>query len=134
MFITSKRWHSRYGEQRAKGRFLAIMHPADLSEWGGSSADCPLRAYAGSAYLRQIGQFMMGRMKIGQHEVTLSGAYGNDGLPMTVTREIYDLGKPLPRDLQDAFWAGGGHNSVGTEAPAMHAWALVTFPARGPKT
>ncbi len=33
-----------------------------------------------------------------------------------------DVCIPIPDDLIATFWAGGGHNSAGTEAGAMSRW------------
>jgi hypothetical protein len=74
--------------------------------------------------LRQLGHFMMGKVILAGHVISLSGAYGNDGLVCDVAPEVFALGKDLPTELQEAWNTGGGHNSVGSEAPAMKAWAI----------
>jgi hypothetical protein len=76
--------------------------------------------------LRQLGHFMMGRVRIGSKWYSVSGAYGNDGLIMDVDALPKDAVK-LPAELYDAWNKGGGHNSAGSEAPAMREWALKTF-------
>lgn len=73
--------------------------------------------------LRQLGHWMMGSANIGGHWHTISGAYGNDGLPMDVEVLPRDA-IPLPDDLATAFWEGGGHNCAGREWPALREWAL----------
>src|SRR6187401_2175409 len=65
--------------------------------------------------LRQLGHFMMGRANLCGKWVSVSGAYGSDGLPMTVDALPRDA-KPLPQELYDAWNKGGGWNSAGYEA------------------
>jgi hypothetical protein len=69
---------------------------------------------------------MMGQAKIGPHAVTVSGCYGNDGLPDDPDPYpgLWERLIPVPEELTDAFWQGGGHNSCGSEGPAMHEWAV----------
>lgn len=77
--------------------------------------------------LRQCGHFMMGSARIAGQVVTVSGAYGSDGLPMDyekLTQSAQQKLVEVPTDLAEKFWQGGGHNSAGEEAPAMREWAL----------
>ena len=76
--------------------------------------------------LRQLGHFMMGKANLGGKWISVSGTYGSDGLPMTVDILPKDA-KPLPREVYDAWNKGGGHNSSGTEAPAMRHWAMTNL-------
>ena len=79
--------------------------------------------------MRQLGHWMMGNANIKGHWFTLSGDYGNDGLPMTMDDDaVPDDAVPLPDDLCRAFWEGGGHNCAGREAPKLKAWALDYLP------
>lgn len=98
-----------------------------------------LRAYSRRVKLSQCGHWMMGRTKLCGREVVLSGAYGSDGLPDDIRQYFVDNNPvdftaeekkavwatllPLPKDLLEEFWAGGGHNTSGKEAPAMRKWA-----------
>jgi hypothetical protein len=66
----------------------------------------------------------MGTAKIQGQSITISGAYGNDGLPKTVNEEIYNAATPVPRELYDLWSDGGGWNSCGSEMYAMQKWAL----------
>lgn len=69
---------------------------------------------------------MMGEIWVQGIRVGLSGDYGNDGLPIDsekLTKEAWDQLVILPQDLTDAFWKGGGHNSIGEEGQAMWVWA-----------
>jgi hypothetical protein len=70
---------------------------------------------------------MMGSVRIKGKSLTVSGAYGSDGLPKSVPREIWELGVELPQDLYDKWNTGGGWNSAGSEAQAVRDWALATF-------
>ena len=87
----------------------------------------PLRALVRYARLKQLGHFMMGTARVGQHSLTLSGSYGNDGLPMSVPDDVYEAGVELPQHLYDAWNKGGGWNGAGSEATAMREWAILTF-------
>jgi hypothetical protein len=128
MFITGQRRATRNG-QRARGRFLILMQPEDIAI--GEISTTPVRALVRYVEMAQIGHFMMGTLTLKGHAISLSGAYGHDGLILDVPREVYDMGVELPADLREAWNKGGGHNSAGSEGPAMKAWALATFPARG---
>lgn len=80
--------------------------------------------------LRQFGHFMMGTARIAGQPLTLSGSYGNDGLPCDYEK-LSVAGREklieVPVELAEQFWQGGGHNSAGSEGPAMRAWASETF-------
>jgi len=65
---------------------------------------------------------MMGRVRILGKSYTVSGAYGNDGLSMTVDIIPPDA-KKLPDELRAAWNTGGGWNSAGSEAPLLVEWA-----------
>lgn len=72
--------------------------------------------------LKQCGHWMMGRARILGKSYTVSGAYGHDGLTMTVDVIPPDA-KKLPDELRAAWNAGGGWNSAGSEAPLLVEWA-----------
>jgi hypothetical protein len=123
MFITNRNagW-TRRGDQFASGRFLILMQP-DTSDGHKS----PLRGIVRFTSLHQFGHFMMGRARIGAHRITLSGSYGNDGLPCSVPQAVYDRGTIVPTELVEAWNTGGGWNGVGTEAEVMRQWAKDNF-------
>lgn len=126
-------------EQVARGPFLMIFQdPSD------TAMRPQLRAAVRRVKLEQLGHWMMGRTHVGGHFFGVSGAYGADGLPIHLPHrdfdghvhkigEPYDNSKevadvwaachPVPQELQDAFWAGGGHNTCGSEGPLFRAWA-----------
>jgi hypothetical protein len=124
MFITTR--HSGYdrdGGQVASGRFLLLVQPEKYEDSG-----MPIRALVRFASLHQLGHFMMGSCRAFGHTIQLSGAYGGDGLPRGVPREVYDKAIDVPAELIAAWNTGGGWNGAGSEAPAMREWALKTFP------
>ena len=86
-----------------------------------------LRAAVRSVRMSQCGHFMMGSAQLGKHRITLSGSYGADGL--TIDPDSYpglwETLLPVPDELAEKFWQGGGHNSAGSEGPAMRAWATA---------
>lgn len=103
------------GEQRCrKAPFLLL--------W---SDDCgkTLYVFVRHVALRQLGQFMMGFARVEGKTISVSGAYGNDGLPLAPEK----LPRPkdavqVPQELRDAWNNGGGWNGAGSEADMMRKW------------
>jgi len=96
------------------------------------SKDRPLgpdnfRALVRKVAMGQVGNFMMGRARVSGKTIVLSGSYGGDGLPVTVSEEIYQKAIPVPRELYDKWNKGEGWNSAGAEAGDMAEWAKKTF-------
>ena len=117
-------------EQRCRrANFLILMQPDDdfWNEDGtvnkNRSTGNNLRAVVRKVALHQFGHWMMGRANIGGKWITISGSYGQDGLPKTVAKDIWERGVPLPDELYEAWNKGEGWNSCGTEAPSMREWA-----------
>lgn len=118
MFLRNCRnGYNRHGEQSASGLFLILF---DNPNGGMSGLVRHVR-------LKQLGCWMMGSINIGGKRFTMSGSYGSDGLcdsweklPPGVIDELL----PLPKELYDLWNKGGGHNSCGSEAPAMAVWAI----------
>jgi hypothetical protein len=122
MFITKVHTYYDGTEQcTSRGSFLLLLQRKD----GPCNADNTF-AVVRKVALRQLGHFMMGRANINGKWHSVSGAYGSDGLPMTVERLPIDA-KPLPPELYEAWNKGGGWNGAGSEAPAMRDWARQTF-------
>jgi hypothetical protein len=84
-----------------------------------------LRACISKTRLHQFGHFMMGKALVGPHQISLSGCYGDDGLPIDPDPYpgLWERLVPLPPELVESFWKGGGHNTCGSEGPAVHKWA-----------
>ena len=124
MYLTSGQgYYDASGQQHARrGRFLILMQ--DKNQPCGRNN---IRAIVRKVALSQCGHWMMGRVRIGARWYTVSGSYGDDGLPMNVESDAYALGVPLPTELYDAWNKGNGWNSCGSEATAMRKWALETF-------
>ena len=74
--------------------------------------------------LHQCGHWMMGDMTVHGEKISLSGAYGCDGLPRDVKRKTWEKALPLPAHLIEALKTGGGHNGVGTEGMPIREWAI----------
>jgi hypothetical protein len=141
MFLSNTRrgYKQRSGDQFCHGLFLMVFsHPTT------TESRPELRALVRHAKMTQCGHWMMADVKIGGYELTLSGTYGSDGLPMRLDRHSIDVvdGKarfasftdeeklalwehlvPIPAELQTAFWEGGGHNTSGKEGPLLKKWA-----------
>jgi hypothetical protein len=82
-----------------------------------------IRCLVKHVQLHQCGHWMMGDMTVHGEKISLSGAYGSDGLPTEVKRETWEKALPLPLHLIEALKTGGGHNGVGTEGMAIREWA-----------
>lgn len=82
------------------------------------------RAIVRKVALQQFGNFMMGFARIKGELLTISGSYGADGLPMSVSSKVFNEAIPLPAELYDAWNKGGGWNGAGSEADAMRKWAI----------
>lgn len=127
MFITRGRGgYTRGGQQFASGEFLIVAGGHTYID--GKMTKLPLRAAVRFVRMQQLGNFMMALTTIGSMKrISLSGAYGGDGLPMDAEEVPYGLMLQLPPELEAEFWAGGGHNSAGEEAPKMREWALANY-------
>lgn len=136
MFLKTNRFRSGYtsqGEQRAKDLFLAVFsgeenYPDPHPQTG---RQLPvLYAVVRTVELRSWGHWMMGSLRLAGAPVTVSGAYGGDGLPMDLSK-LSEAQKalltPVPFDLAITFWSGGGHNCAGEEAEAMRGWARANL-------
>lgn len=99
--------------------FLILIRPHVESREGNE-----VRAIVRKVALRSCGQFMMGCAFAKGKRITISGAYGSDGLPVSVPPSIFEQGIPLPSDLKDTWNNGGGWNGAGSEADAMRKWAI----------
>jgi len=122
MYIAGSNTYYAGTEQRAsRGYFLLLLQQKDGPHNAEGTYACVRRVA-----LRQLGHFMMGRVNLGGKWHTVSGAYGNDGLPMDVEKLPSDA-KPLPSRLYDMWNRGGGHNGVGNEALDMRDWARRVF-------
>lgn len=82
--------------------------------------------------LRQSGAWMMGSARIAGQSVTLSGSYGDDGLPCDyekLTPAARAKLTEVPAAITQQFWHPEfqGHNSAGSEDLIMRQWVLETF-------
>lgn len=128
MFVTMRRsGYTRDGSQFAQGMYLILALPDDAPNNPAIWRD-NVRGIVRSVSLRQLGQFMMGRVTIAGHKLSVSGSYGSDGLLKDVPRKVWERGVPLPPALYDAWAHGNGWNGAGNEADAMREWARATFP------
>jgi predicted RNA-binding protein with TRAM domain len=123
MYLTKGHTYYMGSEQCiSRGLFLILVQSHDL----------PLnkdnfRAIVRKVAMRQCGHFMMGIARIKGQSVILSGTYGGDGLPVTVSQVIFDMAIPVPHELYAKWAQGGGWNSSGIEAMDMYRWAIDTF-------
>lgn len=119
MYISKpERYRTADGTQCCRmGRFLILL---DTPE------DKTIYAIVRTVALRQCGHWMMGSARIQGTTYTVSGAYGNDGLPMRINTLPPDA-KRLPDELYRVWANGDGWNSAGSEAEAMIEWANKGF-------
>jgi hypothetical protein len=103
-----------------RGDFLLLIQEKDKCAKGN------VFAIVRKVALQQLGHFMMGSVNICGKWQTVSGTYGNDGLPMDVEKLPSDAVR-LPDELFDAWNKGGGWNSAGSESDAMSEWAREKF-------
>lgn len=136
MFLTNAySGYNRSGEQSAAGLFLILFSSADVyipPTPEDERRNLPVvKACVRHARMTQLGHFMMATVRVGPHRVTLSGAYGADGLTLGESDYpgIWLKLVELPVDLTRKFWNGGGHNSSGSEAKDMRAWAMTNMAA-----
>jgi hypothetical protein len=132
MYLGTDDSHTYYatgGQQKhSQGDFLLLLTPEDENV-----KENNLRACVRQVALEEIGHFMMGDARIGGESFTVTGAYGNNGLPMQVPRQIWeDYGEPVPDRLYEEWKEGGGHNSAGTEAGPVREWAEEKLAALSP--
>lgn len=114
------------GQRHSRASFLILMQ-IRYEDKPISPEEARPRGIVRKVALRQLGHWMMGTARIHGHSITVSGVYGGDGLLCRVPRDVFLKGVPLPDDLYEAWKNGGGHNSAGSEAPAMREWALRTL-------
>jgi hypothetical protein len=95
-----------------------------------------IRAFVRCVTLRQSGHFMSGYAYVFGRRLYIEGAYGSNGLPITVSLEVFDKAVPLPDVLREAWNKGDGWNSAGSEASLLRQWALDNIkqlaPGRSP--
>jgi len=135
MYIYPTQTYYRGTEQCTRQQwFLMLMQP-DLGGWDGGirGGKLPVRAIVRKVALKQWGPWMMGTARVAGKSLTVSGAYGEDGLIMSVPPEVYALGVELPQELYDKWANGGDWNSAGSEAPAMREWAIKHFAELAPQ-
>lgn len=117
MYLGGHTYYSGTEQRHTRAKFLLLLQPKE-----GSCGPENTYAIVRKVALRQLGHFMMGSANIGGKWRTVSGAYGSDGLPMSVEAMPKDA-VLLPRELYDAWNKGGGWNGAGNEAKAMSEWA-----------
>jgi hypothetical protein len=125
MYITNegRSYYNSHGEQHSsRAPFLLLLQDKDQNIGIGN-----MNGIVRKVALKQFGHWMMGTARIKNTSIIVSGAYGRDGLPVSVTKKIFDMGKPIPKELYDKWNDGGGWNSAGNEADDMRKWALENF-------
>ena len=108
-----------YLKERSKD-FLILIQPP-----GVKGCSFSIKALVRSVKLTQLGHWMMGTARIYNHSITISGAYGSDGLIRAVPMEVYERASVyLPAWLHYKWSHGSGWNSAGSEVDDMRQWAL----------
>ena len=116
MYIQApNRGYTHDGQQFCRrAPFLLLIQNGDWTS--------PIYGVVRTVALKQLGHWMMGKVRIMGKSYTVSGSYGNDGMTLSVDAIPPDA-KPLPDELREAWNKGGGWNSAGSEAQAMAEWA-----------
>jgi hypothetical protein len=132
MYLGTDDSHTRYtrdGQQKhTQGDFLLLLTPESHTV----SKD-NLRACVRQVALEQVGHFMMGTARIGGQQFSVTGSYGNNGLPMSVPDGIWKhYGVDVPDELYEEWKNGGGHNAAGAEAGPLREWAVEELAALTP--
>ena len=118
-------YKDQYGQtHRRRTRFLLLVQDRNRS-----CGRMNFRALVRCVSLRQCGQFMMGFTRVKGKRLTVSGAYGGDGLPMDVDSDVFAEALPVPESLYELWGKGGGHNCSGNESEWFRNWAISVFPA-----
>jgi hypothetical protein len=122
MYIEKTTTYYKGSDQKTRSaRFLILVQP----EWNGGTERNKIRAIVRMVALSQCGHYMVGKARAFGHSITISGAYGSDGMPATVPDDVYQRAIPVPKHLIEAWNTGGGWNGAGSEAQAMREWALT---------
>lgn len=116
MFIGGSGGCDKEGGQWHSGPFLLLFQQA-FSVLLGEVSRPELRVLIRTVKLTQLGNFMTGTATLktpsGVAKFTISGGYGNDGLPLSVATAIaaskvpeylWDYLHPVPADLTERFW------------------------------
>lgn len=114
------------GQEHVKGRFIMLFQ----QKWDAGTAEMPreLRVLVRAVQLDQAGNFMTGRVKIkcpDQTEVvalSLSGAFGNDNLPITCPERLWKHLHPVPQELADQFWTTPAGNESRAGSAVIFEW------------
>ena len=121
MYLKPTRTYYAGTEQRsARGPFLILCQPDSPERFDPITQT---RAIVRQVALAQWGHWMMGTARAFGRSLTLSGAYGNNGLLTTVSAEVYARAVTVPAELMEKWAKGGGWNSAGGEADDMRQWA-----------
>lgn len=109
-------------QAHTRAPFLLLVQPKDISS--AQLKDFPPRAIVRQVALRQCGQFMMGFARAYGHSITVSGAFGGDGLPCDVPMEVYERATEIPADVLAAYWGIDDWAGKGGEGKAVvRSWA-----------
>lgn len=137
--------YTRDGAQWGRGSYLLLFSGSGVSIIDANGppetrerVHCPdhgrdypaLYACVRVVALSQLGHWMMGRARVADSKVSVSGPYGHDGLPGDLDKLTHRARALLVRvpDAETlAYWHGGGHNSTGTEAPTLRQWARAHY-------
>jgi hypothetical protein len=93
-----------------------------------------LRACVRQVMLRENGQSMVGKARIGGSSFTVEGAYGGGGLPVTVPQSIYmEMGTPLPERLFEAWDSATGLEPSPEEISLFREWGQENIDRLTPK-
>lgn len=86
--------------------------------------DSEIRAVVRKVALKQWGHWMMGTARMFGESITVSGSLGSDGLPQTVSQEIFDRACLIPEEVLQVWKQDTGHNGIEAKTHnALSLWA-----------
>lgn len=130
MFIkVTNQGYTKDGAQFATGKYVAFFSDADMKQiW----AFCPKRVVR----LEQLGHWMMGHIRVDDHQVSISGSAGHDGLPLDIDKlpdhvknNAAKYFKLLPASLAEEYRRSEGWNDIGPAVTNLRTWARQEFGA-----
>jgi len=128
MFLpeTYRTWGDEHG-QYSQGRYILLFQ----AQWDLTKASCPqgLRVLVRTAKLSLVDGRMTGLLRLNcpgrelAFGFLLSGAFGNDGLPLVCPARLWEHLHCVPPAIESRFWLETGDYRHSPGASAIFDWA-----------
>jgi hypothetical protein len=126
MFLIAQTWYDEDAGQITEGIYLIMTdHPSERFKFKDKTYAklyCTLR----KVKMTQVGNFMVGACPaINGIKVSLSGAFGADGLPVSFSRieHFFKDFVPVPGDIAGKYWESDRDEAY----PLIQKWAVNFF-------